>query len=158
MIFLILHMSSNGSLSITSADDTLIDESTQMTPFPKPFLTEEQWEWSVVMSMRLEEENDRRLQAEEYKRHLLYMEESAGERAACHTPMPPHFPSLLQVIDITMPPAGSPPHSPFPPPLIREENKEVIFPDRESYLTAPVAYLIGLIEGLPSTEFVSGPT
>ncbi|ETW85106.1 hypothetical protein HETIRDRAFT_308579 [Heterobasidion irregulare TC 32-1] len=50
----------------------------------------------------------------------------------------------------------SPPHSPLP--LIHKECEGVIFPDRELYLTAPVAYLMGLIEGLPSTKFVLGPT
>ncbi|ETW75885.1 hypothetical protein HETIRDRAFT_430369 [Heterobasidion irregulare TC 32-1] len=29
---------------------------------------------------------------------------------------------------------------------------------RETYLTTPVAYMMGLIEGTPNTEFVSGPT
>ncbi|ETW77375.1 hypothetical protein HETIRDRAFT_118453 [Heterobasidion irregulare TC 32-1] len=52
----------------------------------------------------------------------------------------------------------SPSHSPSPPPLIREANEGVIFPDRETYLTTPVAYMMGLIEGTPNTEFVSGPT
>ncbi|ETW79297.1 hypothetical protein HETIRDRAFT_453743 [Heterobasidion irregulare TC 32-1] len=52
----------------------------------------------------------------------------------------------------------SPSRSPSPPPLIRTQGEGIIFPDRETYLTTPVAYMMGLIKGTPNTEFVSGPT
>ncbi|ETW80149.1 hypothetical protein HETIRDRAFT_428410 [Heterobasidion irregulare TC 32-1] len=52
----------------------------------------------------------------------------------------------------------SPSHSPSPPPLIHTPSEGIVFPDRETYLTTPVAYMMGLIEGTPNTEFVSGPT
>ncbi|ETW79547.1 hypothetical protein HETIRDRAFT_452686 [Heterobasidion irregulare TC 32-1] len=52
----------------------------------------------------------------------------------------------------------SPSRSPSPPPLIRMQDEGIIFPDRETYLTTPVTYMMGLIERTPNTEFVLGPT
>ena len=48
--------------------------------------------------------------------------------------------------------------SPSPPPLFDEGTSGVIFPDCETYLMTPVAYLMGLIEGMLNNEFMSGPT
>ena len=55
-------------------------------------------------------------------------------------------------------PSPSHSRSPSPPPLIDEGTTGIIFPDQETYLTTPVSYLMGLIEGTPNNEFVSGPT
>ncbi|ETW87779.1 hypothetical protein HETIRDRAFT_100082 [Heterobasidion irregulare TC 32-1] len=103
------------------------------------------------MSMREladeQEEIDRRYQAR--------VDTNAAEEAAVACTLNPPFP---QVVDIMMPPTTSPSHSPSPPLLIHKVDEGIIFPDREIYLTTPVAYMMGLIEGTPNTEFMSGPT
>ena len=53
-------------------------------------------------------------------------------------------------------PTPSPLYSPLP--LFHNSTVGVIFPDRETYLTMPVAYLMGLIEGMPNNKFVSSLT
>ena len=55
-------------------------------------------------------------------------------------------------------PSPTPPRSLSSPPLFHEGTSGIIFPDHETYLTTPVAYLMGLIEGMPNNEFISRPT
>ncbi|ETW75983.1 hypothetical protein HETIRDRAFT_455604 [Heterobasidion irregulare TC 32-1] len=134
-------MSSNESLYLSSVDNTLVDEQTP-TPDYSPTVEE-----TRMLSMREQED-----QMEEVERRYqaLVDANAAEEAAAAQTPGSP----VLNVIDIST----SPSSSPSPPPLIREANEGVVFPDRETYLTTPVVYMMGLIEGTPNPEFVSGPT
>ncbi|ETW86448.1 hypothetical protein HETIRDRAFT_423676 [Heterobasidion irregulare TC 32-1] len=146
-------MSSDGSLYLSSVDDTLVDERTLSLPsylrsptvsevgdFEARYIREETRMLSMLEQEDQMEEVERRYQAR-------VDANAAEEAAAAQTPGSP-------VIDIST----SSSSSPSPPPLIREANEGIIFPDRETYLTTPIVYMMGLIEGTPNTEFVSGPT
>ncbi|ETW82073.1 hypothetical protein HETIRDRAFT_101409 [Heterobasidion irregulare TC 32-1] len=154
-------MSSNGSLHLSSIENTLIDRSIQTSPsspssessltpaetyIQSGFVTDR-----PMMSMRElaweQEEIARKYQAR--------VDANAAEEAAtARTPSPP----ILSTVDITTSRTTSSSRSPSPFPLIHEGNKGVVFPDRETYLMTPVSYMMGLIEGTLNTEFVSGPT
>ncbi|ETW82054.1 hypothetical protein HETIRDRAFT_115654 [Heterobasidion irregulare TC 32-1] len=129
-------MSSNGHLSITYDDVTYEDTPTDSPPLTsEPYIPEERsvpWDSNedAGFDEYLERLDDRDRREEEMIRILT----EDFDRALL-TP--------------------SPSHSPSPPPLIQEKNNGIVFPNREPYLTAPVTYLMGLIEGSPSTEFVS---
>ena len=148
------------SLTIVSHTPTLVDASTQTTPSPStesdvsedrrvPWTTDEERaldEANEQVDEYVREVNERERHEEEVRRILeqnevdeqrLEAEERDRARQTLLTP---------------------PSHSPSPPPLIHDGTAGIIFPDRQTYLTAPVSYLMGLIEGQPSNEFVSGPT
>ncbi|ETW76459.1 hypothetical protein HETIRDRAFT_429907 [Heterobasidion irregulare TC 32-1] len=151
MIFLLLQMASIINLTINYSDSTFVNESTQMTPTPKSSVTEEQFSLSdkeqAAYEAGMDDEATTRLQEEEDRYRDEIMEElKYQERLRQYTE------------EEAAHPTPSPPHSPSPPPLICEGNKGIIFLDRELYLSTPVTYLMGLIEGSPSTEFVLGPT
>ncbi|ETW79951.1 hypothetical protein HETIRDRAFT_117063 [Heterobasidion irregulare TC 32-1] len=145
-------MSSNESPYLSSADDTLIDKRTSLPSHLCSPTVSEAGDFEAIL--RNEDTPMLSARGQEYRReeaarrYQAQVDTDAAEEAAvAQIPGSP-------VIDIST----SPSSSPSPPPLIREANEGVIFPDRETYLTTPVAYMMGLIEGTPNTEFVSGPT
>ncbi|ETW82566.1 hypothetical protein HETIRDRAFT_426194 [Heterobasidion irregulare TC 32-1] len=145
-------MSSNESLYLSSVDSTLVDERTSLPNYARSPTVSEVGDFEAtfvaeetrMLSMRETED-----QMEEVaRRYQALVDANAAEEAAvAQTPGSP-------VIDIST----SPSSSPSPPPLTHEANEGIVFPDRETYLTTPVAYMMGLIEGTPNTEFMSGPT
>ena len=147
------------SLTIVSSNPTLVDESTQTTPSTESSVSEERevLPWTADEELAMNEANEdlvgyvQRLNEEERHeeevRRILEQDERDQRRVEA------------EERDLARQTLPSPTHSrsPSPPPLI-DEGTGIIFPDRETYLTAPVSYLMGLIEGTPNNEFVSGPT
>ncbi|ETW78763.1 hypothetical protein HETIRDRAFT_104122 [Heterobasidion irregulare TC 32-1] len=145
-------MSSDESPYLSSADDTLIDERTLLPSYLRSPTVSEAGDFKAIL--RNEDTPMLSARGQEYRREEAERRyqaqvdaDAAEEAAAAQTPGSP-------VIDIST----SSSSSPSPPPLIREANEGVVFPDRETYLTTPVVYMMGLIEGTPNTEFVLGPT
>ena len=136
----------------------MVDELTQTTPSTESSVLEERevLPWTADEEMAIDEANenmDKYLQErariekhEEEVRRILEQNEwdkqhvDEEERTITRQTLP------------------SPPHSPSPPSPFHEGTSGVIFPDRETYLTTPVSYLMGLIEGTPNNKFVFGPT
>ncbi|ETW76864.1 hypothetical protein HETIRDRAFT_118995 [Heterobasidion irregulare TC 32-1] len=145
-------MSSDESLYLSSTDNTLVDERPSLPSYLRSPTVSEAGDFEarfvneeIRMLSMLEQEDQMEEVARRYQARVDA--NAAEEAAAAQTPGSP-------VIDIST----SSSSSPSPPPLIREANESIVFPDRETYLTTPVAYMMGLIEGTPNTEFVSGPT
>ncbi|ETW84851.1 hypothetical protein HETIRDRAFT_121129 [Heterobasidion irregulare TC 32-1] len=141
-------MSSSESIYLSS-EDTLATQPYKETPStepsipttPKMSIVEEQsvpWDTDEEQAAREAEEG-----FDEYLRRLDENKQQEDEMIRRLTE------------DFNRP---APSHSPSPPPLIHTQGDGIIFPDRETYLMTPVAYMMGLIEGTPNTEFVSGPT
>ena len=145
------------SLTVVSSHLTMVDELTQMTPSTKSSVLEERevlpWTADEMAIDEANENMDKYLQErariekhEEEVRRILEQNEwdeqhvDEEERTITRQTLP------------------SPPHSPSPPSPFHEGTSGVIFPDRETYLTTPVSYLMGLIEGTPNNKFVFGPT
>ena len=145
------------SLTIVSSNPTMVDESTQTTPSTESSVSEERevLPWTADEELAMDEANedlvgyvqrlDEEERHEEEVRRILEEDEQNQQRIEA------------EERDLARQTLPSPSHSPSPPPLIHEDTG-VIFPDRKMYLTTPVSYLMGLIEGTPNNEFVSGPT
>ncbi|ETW87804.1 hypothetical protein HETIRDRAFT_448221 [Heterobasidion irregulare TC 32-1] len=131
-------MSSDNSPS--SAENTLVNEPASLPSYLRSPTVSEAGDFEAI----LYNQDVPMLSArgQEYQRYQAQLDaDEAEEAAAAQTPRSP-------VIDIST----SSSSSPSPPPLIHEANEGVVFPDRETYLTTPVAYMMGLIEGTPNTE------
>ena len=151
-------MSSSNFLTIVSSHLTMVDESTQTTPSTESDVLDERevlpWtaDEEIVINKanknmdKYVREQDRIERHEEKVRRIL--EQNKQDEQCIDA-------EKRTIARQTLP---SPSHSPSPSPLFHKGTPGVIFPDRETYLMTPVSYLIGLIEGTPNNEFVSGPT
>ncbi|ETW87770.1 hypothetical protein HETIRDRAFT_100076 [Heterobasidion irregulare TC 32-1] len=141
-------MSSSGSIYLSSKD-TLIERPYKETPSTEPSIPSTP-EMSIVeersVPWDMDEEQAARKAEEGFSEYLEGLDENERREDEM-------IRRLTEDFD-----RPSPSRSPSPPPLICTQSKGIIFPDRETYLTTPVAYMMGLIEGTPNTEFVSGPT
>ena len=148
------------SLTAISSHPTMVDESTQTTPSTESSVSEERevLPWTADEETAMNEANedldeyvqrlDEAERHEEEVRRILEQDERDERRVEAEE---------RDLARQTLPsPAQSRPSS--PPPLIDEGTTGIIFPDHKTYLTTPIAYLMGLIEGTPNNEFVSGPT
>ncbi|ETW85244.1 hypothetical protein HETIRDRAFT_424615 [Heterobasidion irregulare TC 32-1] len=141
-------MSSSESIYLSS-EDTLVERPYEETPSTEPSIPLTP-EMSIVEERSVPWDTDKEQAAREAEEGFSEYLEGLDKDERRQDEM-----IRLLTEDFNRP---SPSRSPSPPPLVRTQSEGIIFPDRETYLTTPVAYMMGLIEGTPNTEFVSGPT
>ncbi|ETW87792.1 hypothetical protein HETIRDRAFT_114754 [Heterobasidion irregulare TC 32-1] len=141
-------MSSSESIYLSS-EDTLVERPYEETPSTEPSIPSTP-KMSIVEERSVPWDTDEEQVAQEAEEGFSEYLEVLDEDKRRQDEM---IRQLTEDFD-----RPSPSRSPSPPPLIRTQSEGIIFPDRETYLTTFIAYIMGLIEGTPNTEFVSGPT